>query len=90
MDSDMSVLFHFSEHYSCVVLSGLLRGLLVPNGHNVSFPYGIPGGRCLADRFDQVAQSLHELNHILHRLFVPATSRFPIPIDRFQFDPAIV
>lgn len=73
-----------------VVLFGLLLGFPVLGGYNVPFPNRLPRGWGAADRLDETSAPLHELDYVLHRLFVPVTFRFPLLVDRFQFHTEIV
>lgn len=77
-------------HDHRLVLPGLLRRLPLLGGHPVPLPHRLPGGRGAADGRNEAAAALHELDDILHRLPVPAAAGLFIPVNRFQFDFALL
>ena len=44
----------------------------------------LPGGRCAADRLDQAAAALHELDHLLRGHALPPPVRLSLPLPPFS------
>lgn len=73
-----------------VVLSRLLLRLFIPNRYFISLSNGLSRGWRTANRLDEAASTLYELDDILHRLPVLTAIRFFIFEHRIQFDIKVV
>lgn len=73
-----------------LVLPGLLLRFFIPYRYFISLSYGLSGGWRPANRFDEAASTLYELDGILHRLSVLTAIRFFIFEHRLQLDTKVV